>query len=547
MSQNLNDPGYSPETTPAAISDLDRNGALVFGSLATGARVYAVRKESGWGIVVEGPGLSSVVQPRPVRVEVLGEDGEIRKHAYGYGSLKNEGDVFLGKAELEVSSSATLAIEDRWSLSGSVLGLSRTLEVSGEARGGFLSSITLTSGAELLWTDVEPFAPGMIYGSAGRLSAPAIGSRDNYLTGVRQVRIREDRLPAPLFGLHFSDGTSVAVLDADPGGSTTAADSHDMEATTLVDERFRFAAVGAYEHDGRVSLGLWFPGTEGEVTYRGDTFPDGQMRRWRRRYHPIKDGSKSRYRAAFRFGRDESFPDFCRNVWRWTWEVLQPRVTQQDIELSRKTLVEMLSERAIRASDGKTGIPHFYNAASGEVFTFGDEPPDTLMGFTGRGIASAYFLLREAEKGGEKGERYRELGVSILDSFATIPMSPPAAEGFDLIDGGLRYQKPYGVSETERIYLRSVCEGGKYMLLAWQRETDKRPRPRRLVQLQPATRRLAARRAAPGRRFPPHLDGGYGRGRRRLARVLLQRRPAPDPALRSHRRAALPRRGPESR
>ena len=94
----------------------------------------------------------------------------------------------------------------------------------------------------------------------------------------------------------------------------------------MIDGRFQFGAIGAEEHAGKLSLGYWFPGSEGEVTYAGNTYPGGQMHQWRRRYHPIQDGLVDRYEVAFRFGRNESHTACCTAVWRWAWDRLKPQL-----------------------------------------------------------------------------------------------------------------------------------------------------------------------------------------------------------------------------
>ncbi len=152
----------------------------------------------------------------------------------------------------------------------------------GNREGGFVSAITLVAGSR----DPEYFAPGMIYGGTGNLSPASIGGADSR-GGV--LRIREDRLPAPLFGVRLADGSSLAVLDLAPRGDTTVEDSHDLEARPLTDARFQFGALGVEPRQDDLAAGFWFPGTEGQVTYRGNTYPGGQMQQWRRRYHPLPE------------------------------------------------------------------------------------------------------------------------------------------------------------------------------------------------------------------------------------------------------------------
>ncbi len=436
---------------------------LFLGQLATGAQVFAVRMDDdSWGVAVRGPGLSSLTQRHPARIELYSAPDDIRTYARGYTMVEQTDNGCVASAEVAVPGGACFRVEDRWTFDGAVLRLARQVTVAGSAQGGFLSAITLLSDQSLPWIDVHPFAPGMLYGWSDHVTGSAIGGLANYRAGVREVRIREDRLPAPLFGVYFRDGTSVTVFDAAVRGETTAEDAGDVAAVPLIDERFRFAALGGYEADGRVAIGVWFPGTEGEVTYSGDTFPGGQLPRWRRRYHPISDGLEQHYAVAFRFGRDQCFPDYCTDTWRWAWSLLRPPVMRHDIAQVRRSLVAMLADTVVTVGD-KAGLPVACEATTGEIEL--ERHNRAVMGFVGRSVESAYFMLREASRGGvTEGERYRRLGRAILESFVRIPVSPPDAEGFSLADGS-----PC-VHMHDLVYLRCLCEGCAYMLRAWQHE-----------------------------------------------------------------------------
>ncbi len=267
-------------------------GAVRVGALTPGGDVLLARTDDReWGLVVRGPGRAVLTQARPARIEVYGtgnegnegDSAQVQTYARDYSSVRPVAGGYRGTAEVALPGGGVVTIEDSWTVAGGVLCLSRAITVAGDAPGGFLSAVTLLSDRPLSWVDINPFAPGMLYGWSEHVTGVAIGGVANYLGGVREACIQEDRLPAPLFGLHVGDGTSVALLDPAPTGDTTAADARDTEAVTLIDDRFHFLALGGYEAEGRVALGAWFPGTEGAVTDSDDTFPGAQRRRGSRR------------------------------------------------------------------------------------------------------------------------------------------------------------------------------------------------------------------------------------------------------------------------
>lgn len=154
-----------------------------------------------WGVAVQAPGRASVAQSRPVGLEM--EDGS--SLAAGYHRVEAADDGFLGTTEISGPDGSRFRVEDLWCVEGGTLALDRRLRVEGSADAGFLSAFVFRPGASFVWPDVDPFAPGLLYGNvggdAGSLPDAAIGSLGHWLRGVREVRIREDRFPAPLFAL----------------------------------------------------------------------------------------------------------------------------------------------------------------------------------------------------------------------------------------------------------------------------------------------------------------------------------------------------------
>ena len=425
------------------------------------------RNEDGsWGFAVTEAGLASVEQPRPVQVEILDEPkGEVRTHSVGYATLTQTERGASAAGRLTLDGGAAFEFNDRWEFRGDTLRLERTVRVHGNAPGGFLTAAILPMTTPRAWPDVEWFAPGMIYGGFKSLSPAAIGGREHYRPGAYIARIREDRLPAPLLAGRFADGTTLAVLNPAPNGDTTAADADSLQGGTMTDERFRFGAIGAEEHARGLCFGYWFPGSEGEVTYVGNTYPGGQLHQWRRRFHPIRDGLEQRYAVAFRFGHADGLAACCRDTWRWAWQALKPRVNTHDIPTARARIVDALAANVIEAGE-RAGIPNAVSAVPGPEH----RDAKTVMGFTGKAIESAEFLLAEARLDDTaSGAELRGKAEKIIASFLRLKMAPPESEGFIIATGQPATALSHAPGHPE-VYLRSFGDDIKALLRAYERE-----------------------------------------------------------------------------
>lgn len=432
-----------------------------FWSLDNGARVTLVSTDpKRWGLAISNVGSASAMQLAPVQLEFVSTKGLSTSNG-AYTDVSRKKDGFIGRVTLTHHNTG-FDVEDRWIITVGELRLSRVMKVAGNGDGGFMSGISFDFAKPMRWTDAQWFAPGMIYGGFSNLAGGAIGGGAHYRPGNYTVRIRKDRLPAPMMLAHFADGSSLGVLNPSPRGDTTAADANDVSAVTLVDERFQFGAIGGEERGDQLALGYWFPGSEGEVTYAGNTYPGGQLHQWRRRYHPIKDGLTQRYEVVFRIGRGEQFTEAFSRSWRLAWQYLRPAVTPHDIAAARRAIVDVLARNVIE-KDGRAGIPNYIDAL---VKTTSPEGHNMVLGFTGKNLEAARFLLREAElDSSARGERLRRLGESIIASFLPLKVAPPEGEGFHLQNG----QSVCALGRPE-VYLRSFGDDLKALLKAYQRE-----------------------------------------------------------------------------
>ena len=435
------------------------------GRVGDRAKFVAIQSRGKWGLAVRDAGLASVSQPQPIALEFYKAPDTISHQSSGYDHIEISSGGALGVADVSGPDKTRFTVEDQWSINGSEIQLARKVTVAGTAAYGFLTSISLSHPDAQPRSEVDYFAPGMIYGGTDHLTKAAIGGSDLYAgEGHGEIQIREDRLPAPMFGVHFADGSALTLLDPTPDGATTKADSHDTDVHTMVDQRYRFGALGVHLASNHHEQGFWFPGTEGEVTYEGNTYPAGQVHAWRRRYHPVQDGISQHYRVKFRFTNGEKFPVYYRNAWRWAYDTLKPPIMRQDLTVIQRSIIDVLASQVQIAGD-RAGIPNFVSAVpGGEMRT--DE--HAIMGFTGKNLESAEFLLADSQldQNANRAARDRNFGLAIFKSFVQLKVNPPVGEGFDIKTG----EPELAIPRDHRVYLRSFGDDMKATLRAYRRE-----------------------------------------------------------------------------
>ena len=435
------------------------------GRVGDRAKFVAIQSRGKWGLAVRDAGMASGSLPQPIALEFYKSPDTISHQSSGYDHIEISSRGALGVADVSGPDKTRFTVKDQWSINGSEIQLARKVTVAGTADYGFLTSISLSHPNAQPRSQVDYFAPGMIYGSTDHLTKAAIGGGDLYAgEGHGEIQIREDRLPAPMFGVHFADGSALTLLDPTPDGATTRADSHDTDVHTMVDQRFQFGAMGVHLAGNHHEQGFWFPGTEGEVTYGGNTYPAGQVHAWRRRYHPVRDGLTQQYRVEFRFTTGEKFPAYYRNAWRWAYDTLKPPITWQDLTVIQRSIIDVLASQVEIAGD-RAGIPNFVSAVhGGEMRT--DE--HAIMGFTGKNLESAEFLLADSQldQDATRAARDRNFGLAIFKSFVQLKVNPPVGEGFDIKTG----EPELAIPRDHRVYLRSFGDDMKATLRAYRRE-----------------------------------------------------------------------------
>ncbi len=425
------------------------------GRLATGATVTFSRGDGGaWGIAIAGTDSPAVRQAQPARLEIFRGEGDIRQLATGYRTVERSANGVDALAVVADRDGATFRVQDHWTIDGAVLSVRRTVTVTGGTTGGFASSVDFALDPTVGWADVKCFVPGALYGDSTYDGDRSSGGTLN--DAAHRFLMREDTLPAPLFGLSFRGG-SIALLDPAPRGDSTVAETK-LAAPVMIDARFQFGALGAWQDKSTpVELGFRFPGASWVYGAESPTTPT-----WYRRYHPITAGASHRYEVRFRFAANESFPELTRNGWRWAWTTLHPAVTPIDVEEVRRVLLDHLEAQSATV-EGRTAIPFALSTVSDRLqwnWTM------VAMGFVGKNVACADQLLREGDRDhSDRGQKMRETGLGIISSLiAALPTVPLQGAGYDLATG-----KPWDHIWLAP-WLRNASEDMRVLVNAYHRE-----------------------------------------------------------------------------
>jgi hypothetical protein len=448
-----------------------QNNRMDLGRLQTGAAVSFVQAAQGeWGLEIEGTNTPRIMQPKPAMLEIFSTEQDIRQLSAGYKTVEKSSAGIDCLAEIKYGDNVVFHVRDSWSLSESVVSLRRKVEVTGNAPGGFYSSIILTVDPSVKWTDVNCLVPGLLYGDPTYDGAGSPGGTTNY--NAKRFMMREDILSAPLFALSFKSGASVAVLDPSPRGDTTVEETPQRAAMT--DASFQFGSLGAWQAENNpIEFGFLFPGTTGSA---GGGFGRGRGQvaqpaatRWTRRYHPIEENVVHNYQVSFRFGQNESFRDVTRNAWRWAWNTLNPPIYYIDVEQMRRILTDHLVAQA-NTIDGRTAMPFVINTITDEKqwnYTM------VAMGFVGKNLECADQLLREGDRDKtERGQKMRQTGLAIISSLIQVLSTVPLqGTGYNLATG-----KPWGANgeQTDNNWtapwLRNATEDMRVLMRAYRRE-----------------------------------------------------------------------------
>lgn len=442
------------------------------GSLSSGSNVAIAKMKKGWGLSISNSTGQNATQSCPVILSLI--DGENKESIVElpYSKVKAQNEMVIASATVKTEAGDKFNVTDKWYINDDDLILDRTvtvLKASGNA--GFASSISLQLDKAVGWDELNFFAPGLLYGdpSYDGVTSPG-GTRYN---DIKHFTIREDFLPAPLYGFLQNNGYSITLLDMNPDCTTTLEETRTgLREGTLTDKKFKVGAFSSYANEGRVSIGYTMPSAT--IVFRGNqrgrTGQTGEEAQygWCRRYNTVEEGFSQQYKVAFRVSSYNSFPDFTRSSYRWAWDILKPTVYWHDINQVRTCLANQLSS-LVNTFDDRTGLPYIVKTKSGKVWEDANNPTAfwrAPLGFVGKHIESADQLLREGDRDKtERGKKMRQQGLAMINTaLKYIPTDKPVCGGVNLMDGS------HSTTNPPIWFMREATDDMVRLIEALQRE-----------------------------------------------------------------------------
>ncbi|MFI2743496.1 hypothetical protein ACG2LH_12210 [Zhouia sp. PK063] len=328
-------------------------------------------------------------QEKPAIIAVITKDGHRKIYKKAYNEVKNENDKgYICQAEIETMGGAVFKITDVFTKSKNddIYEVSRIVKVIHEGTNeiGFSSCFTLKTFQESAISDFDFFVPSIWYKDNRYVSKKALAS--NMTDSL--FWFREDRMPLPIFMLrNKKDGTTFSIFHKNADGSTFAGEDGTK---TIVDDRMQFAALGM-THYKQTSVGLWYPGTEGERT---GIFGMTLKKKTANRFHPLQKKITQKYTVAFSLTSTSDFPSALQTTWQKYYTLEKPKLYAVDLEKVVNGQIGILNHYW-KEINNTAGFP-FRIKLNGVLESKFDY--NYNMGFVGQQTGNAAMLIRQGFK-----------------------------------------------------------------------------------------------------------------------------------------------------
>ncbi len=417
-------------------------------SLSAGSaelRLEAQNGEYGLALFLDGTSDPVFRQVRPISLE-LATASDTTWLDGRYQSIALGNDTLVAQGSVRSPNGTVFIFQDTYSAPGDsgVFFLSRQVTISTPADGdeGFATRYSLPLAAPTVLTECEFLAPGIWYRNNASMPRRALAA--NY--EVDNFFFREDRMCLPLIMIReIASGNTLMLLHRNPDGRTILGDNTNR---TITDARLKYASLGVHDRTCP-SVGIWFPGTEGDRTYYKGS--------WAYRRHPVDPYVCHRYDVAIRISQTPSFSAAVKANWNYAYDMAPPVIRRVDLDRVKSVSIDLLTKSWKEFDDGSAGFPFSIRIPDGRINEYAMQ-----MGFIGQNLAGANELIRTGLKE-DKSEMVTQ-GEKIVNFWVK---KSPGHDGlprtwYDANKGFRNYQS----------FLRITTDGVLGALRAWRTMRD---------------------------------------------------------------------------
>lgn len=401
-------PGERKEIKAAAA---DEN---IMGVLGKGHSIRLKKYGEDMGVcIVSAEGSVVFENPRPVELRVadtaLKQEEKIES---GYLSVSNEGNVWVGKAEVESAGGSVFKVVDSYIPGADGIRMQRDISVlqsSGEDQ-GFASYVSLETTADTAtaYKDCEYFIPAMLYKDTENVAEYAAFSKDTFngeevmaketRTGLPMVMVRQKATGQTLAIAHIAD----EVKDR--------ASNEAIRQKARCDSLCRYGAVGVVKRQG-IAAAFRYPYLEAPNSYA--TGNGGNVC-----YHPVQEGETQHYALNLYATATADYNQAMVECYNHHYKALNCAIADIDIKSAYQAIMQDVGSYVQERGSG-IGLPFAVYVDDGSIFIDGSgkEAVNYQMGFIGMQIPLAYQMLRYGQQYGDL-ETYQK-GIAIMNFWAS--------------------------------------------------------------------------------------------------------------------------------
>lgn len=451
-------PGSKTEHTTYAARDAKarRSDSLVIADFQNGFYFNTIQTEEGIGIVVQDENGKTVFENRmPVEIRILNEElEESFLLEVGYENIQQEGECWIGKAQLVSPNGSIFTVSDQYEKQENGVRMTRSLKVdqAGEGDKGYCSLVTVESADETAkeYEDYEYLIPSLLYKDSEGLTPAAAFSQSAFES--ERVMAKETRSGLPFVMMRNKETGATLSLAHDASGISDKVTTEEVQNKKRCDPLCRYGSIGLEDRDIPAAA-FCYPYIEAPSSYASGSGSSICC-------HPIEAGAKQQYSLYLYAAGTSDYNEAMMAFYQENYKANSVPAVHADMEKIYNVVMEDLKDYVMEQGNG-IGFPFAAYVDDGSIFidAGGNVAVNFQMGFIGMQIPLGYQMIRCGMQNGD--EEMIEKGVRIVNFWCEScgTDSGVVKVWYDTLIPGFRPYPPF---------LRIMTDGMEGMLDAYQ-------------------------------------------------------------------------------